>query len=230
MLQRLSSPWFRTSLIGTAACLLLVLLPFSPVAVIGGLGLIILLPGAQLMCWLGLYESRWDFKALTLSVVLGLVTSPLLTYWVALLLGFNRWVLLVVFSIYSLALAAWVSHSDAARPMIQNAAAAPDQPDDSSSRLWLITGLLIAFTALGVFLAYFELETAQGYYPVQMEDWQKHAGVAFALRETGVPPTSPFFYGMFPDDQLVYYYMLHLNGATLDLLQGGGRYLHEAFV
>jgi hypothetical protein len=209
---------------------LLVLLPFSPVAVIGGLGLIILLPGAQLMCWLGLYESRWDFKALTLSVVLGLVTSPLLTYWVALLLGFNRWVLLVVFSIYSLALAAWVSHSDAARPMIQNAAAAPDQPDDSSSRLWLITGLLIAFTALGVFLAYFELETAQGYYPVQMEDWQKHVGVAFALRETGIPPTSPFFYGMFPDDQLVYYYMLHLNGATLDLLQGGGRYLHEAFV
>ena len=233
MPQRLSSNWFRTSLVGTAAGLLLVLLPFSPVAVVGGLGLIILLPGAQLLRWLGFYEARWDFKALTLSVVLGLVTSPLLTYWVALLLGFNRWLLLLVFSIYSLALAAWVSRSDAAEPAVPNEvneATGPDQPDDSSPRLWLIAGLLIVFTALGVFLAYFELETAQGYYPVQMEDWQKHAGVAFALRETGVPPTSPFFYGMFPDDQLVYYYMLHLNGATLDLLQGGGRYLHEAFV
>jgi hypothetical protein len=172
MPQILSSNRYRTSLIATAATLLLVLLPFSPVAVMGGLGLIILLPGAQLMRWLGFYEARWDFKAMTLSVVLGLVTSPLLIYWVALLLGFNRWVLLVVFTIYGLALAAWVSRGDAAEPAVPNEMAAPAQPDDSSPRLWLVAGLLIAVTALGVFLAYFELETAQGYYPVQMEDWQ----------------------------------------------------------
>jgi hypothetical protein len=85
-------------------------------------------------------------------------------------------------------------------------------------------------TALGVFLSYLEVETANGFYPVQMEDWQKHYGVAFALRETGIPPTSPFFYGLFPEEKLIYYYFLHLNAATLDLLQGSGPALHYAFV
>jgi hypothetical protein len=99
-----------------------------------------------------------------------------------------------------------------------------------SGSSWLIAALLIGFTLLGVFLAYFELETDSGFFPVQMEDWQKHYGVAFALRYTGVPPTSMFFYGLFPDDALVYYYFLHLTGATLDLLQSGGAFLHNAFV
>ncbi|MCP4363589.1 MAG: hypothetical protein GY796_36785, partial [Chloroflexi bacterium] len=65
---------------------------------------------------------------------------------------------------------------------------------------------------------------------VQMEDWQKHYGVAYALRNTGIPPASMFFYGMFPDEQLVYYYFLHLSGATLDLLPGGAPFLHKGFV
>ncbi len=231
MQQFLSSNWFKRSLYFTVAAVLLTFVPFSPIAVAGGLALITILPGMQLTRWLGLYRQRWDFSTVTLSVALGMVTSPILIYWSSLLFGFSRGVLLVVFPVYIIILAGWLGR-DGSTPEStgRDEPTSPDEPADSSRLGWVIAALLIGFTALGVFLAYFELETAQGFYPVQMEDWQKHYGVAFALRYTGIPPTSMFFYGMFPNETLIYYYFLHLNGATLDLLQSGGPFLHNAFV
>jgi hypothetical protein len=209
---------------------LLTFVPFAPVAVVGGLALITVLPGAQLTRWLGLYQQRWGFRTITLSMALGAVTSPILIYWSSLLFGFSRGLVLLVLSLSIVVVAGWASRNDAVDESKPGQSIAPDEPADSSSRIWFVAALLIGFTALGVFLAYFELDTRQGYYPVQMEDWQKHYGVAFALRYTGVPPTSMFFYGMFPNEKLVYYYFLHLNGATLDLLQSGRPFLHAAFV
>ncbi|MCB0226257.1 MAG: hypothetical protein KDI02_21380, partial [Anaerolineae bacterium] len=226
MRQIFTSPWFRYSLYATLAALALILVPVAPVATVGGLMLLIFLPGGQLTRWLGLARGGLTFKNIALSTALGLVTSPILIYWSSLLFGFNRWTVLVTFSLYILALAAWVSH----RPPKIGEETPPIGLDGASLWTRLVIVLLIGITAVGVYLAYFELDTAQGYYPVQMEDWQKHYGVAFALRYTGVPPTSMFFYGMFPDEPLIYYYFLHLNGATLDLLQSGSPFLHQTFV
>lgn len=223
--QLLKHSWFSKTLLLTVMALLLTFVPFAPVAVVGGVLLIIALPGAQLMRWLGLYQRRWDFRAITLSVALGMVTSPLLIYWSSLLFGFNRWLLLVIFSAYVIALAGWVGRSETTSIETET-----DNIADNSAVSWWLAAFLICFTALGVFLAYFELNTPQGYYPIQMEDWQKHYGVAFSLRYTGIPPTSMFFYGMFPNDKLVYYYFLHLGAAALDLLQQGNPFLHNTFV
>ncbi|MEM7342666.1 MAG: hypothetical protein AAF485_00355 [Chloroflexota bacterium] len=219
----ISSPWLRNTIFITLAAVLLTFIPISPIGVLGGLVLLTILPGAQLMRWLGLYQQRWDFRAVILSLALGMVTSPLLIYWSSLLIGFNRWLILIVFSLYIIGLALWVSRED--QPASDTIFLI-----DNTRTSWVIAAILMSVAALGVFLAYFELETAQGFYPVQMEDWQKHYGVAFSLRQTGVPPTSMFFYGMFPEEPLIYYYLLHLNGATLDLLQQGQPYLHNAFV
>ncbi len=93
MQQILSSNYFKKNVYLTVAMVLLTLVPFSPVAVIGGLALITILPGAQLVRWLGFYQPRWDFKTVSLSVTLGMVTSPILIYWSSLLFGFNRWLL-----------------------------------------------------------------------------------------------------------------------------------------
>ncbi|MBN1218424.1 MAG: hypothetical protein JXM69_05830 [Anaerolineae bacterium] len=226
----LSSPWFRKTVALTIAAVILTFVPIAPLAIVGGLALTMVLPGVQLLHWLDLFRQQWDFRAVVLSIALGMVTSPILIYWSSLLFGFSRWPLLVVFSVYAIALAAWVSRNDSYITNNGNESDTSDEPADSSRRNWLLVALLIGVTALGVFLAYFELETAQGYYPVQMEDWQKHYGVAFALRYTGIPPTSMFFYGMFPQEKLVYYYFLHLNGATLDLLQNGQPALQLTFV
>lgn len=225
MQSRLSSQWFKRTVYFTLGAILFTFVPFFPLAGAGGLALLAILPGAQLMRWLGLFKQRWDFAQVVFSVVLGMVTSPILIYWSSLLFGLSRWLLLIVFPLYIVALAAWVSRNDPTPPPFP-----PAEPADATPRTWWVAALLIGVTALGVFLAYFELETAQGYYPVQMEDWQKHYGVAFALRYTGIPPTSMFFYGMFPHDELVYYYFLHLNGAALDLLHSGGPMLHHTFV
>ena len=227
--QALTSPWFRNTVYATAVAILLTFIPLAPIGLIGGLALLMALPGAQLTRWLGLSSRRWDFSTVTLSMALGMVTAPLLIYWSSLLFGFSRGVLLIVFPVYILLLAAWVSRRDGAESHSADPTSLEPLPE-STRRGWWIAAALIGFTALGVFLAYFELETAQGYYPVQMEDWQKHYGVAFALRYTGIPPTSMFFYGMFPHAELVYYYFLHLNAATLDLLQRGEPFLHHAFV
>jgi len=219
-----SLTWLNKTVIFTIAALLLTFVPVSAIGLLGGICMLTLLPGAQWLRWLGLYRHRWNFTTVTLSLVLGLVTSPIVIYWGSLLFGFSRGLLLVLFPLYIIVLAGWVSRRD-----LSPEQSAPE-PKDSSQTGWIVAALLIGFAVLGPVLAYFELETAQGYYPVQMEDWQKHYGVAFALRHTGVPPISPFFYGMFPDEQLVYYYFLHLTGAALDLLQSGGPYLHQAFV
>lgn len=226
MRQIFTSPWFRHTFYATLAALAFILIPVAPVGTVGGLMLLIFLPGAQLTRWLGLTRGGWTFKNIVFSTALGLVTSPILIYWSSLLFGFNHWTVLVVFSLYILALAAWVSFR-----LPEIADEAPPIGLNGASR-WtrLVIVLLMGITAVGVYLAYFELETPQGYYPVQMEDWQKHFGVAFALRYTGIPPTSMFFYGMFPNEPLIYYYFLHLNGATLDLLQSGSPFLHQTFV
>jgi len=223
MQQVLSSDWFTKSVIFTAVAVLFTFVPIAPVGVVGGLALLTILPGAQIARWLGLYQQRWNFATVVLSLALGMVTSPILIYWSSLIFGYSRALVLIIFPLYIIGLAAYVASSKPAAP-------SPTEPKDSSRGLWLAAALLISVTALGVFLAYFELNTPNGFYPVQMEDWQKHYGVAFALRHTGIPPTSMFFYGMFPDDTLVYYYFLHLNGATLDLLQQGGPFLHQSFV
>lgn len=227
----LTCRWFRQTAALTLAALLLTFVPHSPVAVIGGVLLLILLPGLQLSRWLGLHQDGSRLRAAIPGLALGLATSPILIYWSGLLFGLSRWLLLLLFPLYILALAALAGRAqpDPADP--GSAEQLPDQIHNIiTTRSWLIAALLIGFTTLGVFLSYSELETAQGYYPVQMEDWQKHYGVAFALRQTGIPPASPFFYGMFPDEPLVYYYFLHLSGAALDLIQGGGPFLHGAFV
>ncbi len=220
-----TSNWFKQTAIVTLAAVLITLVPFAPIAVIGPIVLLTLLPGAQLTHWLGLYKHKWHFETATLSLVLGLVTSPILIYWSSLIFGYTRLTLLIIFPIYILSLSAWISPKDSPQTRPQQASSI-----DCSRLSWLIAAGLIGFTVLGVFLAYFELNTQQGFYPVQMEDWQKHYGVAYALRNTGIPPTSMFFYGMFPEEQLVYYYFLHLTGATLDLMAGGGSFLHNAFV
>ncbi len=226
MQKLLLTKWFKQSVSLTLVATLLTLIPLAPIAIVGAVALITVLPGRQIVRWLGLYEQRWSFEKLTLSLALGLVTSPILIYWSSLLFGYSRVMLLIVFPAYIVALAAWVSRNDFKLAISQ----APISLPDSSRLSWIIAACLIGFTLVGVFLAYFELNTGQGFYPVQMEDWQKHYGVAFSLRHTGIPPSSMFFYGMFPDEQLVYYYFLHLSGASLDLLAGGGPMLHYAFV
>jgi hypothetical protein len=225
MQHLLSSNWFKLSAGLTLVAVALTFAPLTPVAILGGAALLTILPGAQLARWLGLYQGRWTFEAVALSLTLGMVTSPLLIYWNSLLFGFQRELLLVIFALYIIILAGYLARHDTL---------------PNTSPLSIIhyplsiinyqAVLLIGLTAVGVYLAYFEVETAQGYYPVQMEDWQKHYGVAFALRQTGVPPTSMFFYGLFPNDPLVYYYFLHLNGAALDLWQSGPPALHHTFV
>ncbi|MCB0210237.1 MAG: hypothetical protein KDJ52_12945 [Anaerolineae bacterium] len=226
MRQILTLPWFRHVFYATLIALGLILIPIAPVATVGGLILLIFLPGTQLTRRLGLAPNGWNFKNIALSTALGLVTSPIVIYWSSLLFGFNRWTVIIVFVVYILAMAAWISY----RPPETTDETLPIGLDGASLWTRLVIVLLMGITAVGVYLAYFELETPQGYYPVQMEDWQKHYGVAFALRYTGVPPTSMFFYGMFPDEPLIYYYFLHLNGATLDLLQSGPPFLHQTFV
>ncbi|MDM8526788.1 hypothetical protein QUF58_01140 [Anaerolineales bacterium HSG24] len=215
----INTPWFKTSLALTVATLILILIPVAPLSILGGLALLTLLPGRQWTRWLGLYRHWRDPQTILLSVVCGMLTTPLLIYWTGLLLDFNRMTLLLIMSLYILGL----TMLEAKQPI-------PAQPPHLNLKTSLpIIGLML-LTALGVFLAYFELETSQGYYPVQMEDWQKHYGVAYALRHTGIPPSSPFFYGMYPDEPLIYYYFLHLNGATLDMLAGGESHLHATFV
>ncbi|MDM8520437.1 hypothetical protein QUF64_10350 [Anaerolineales bacterium HSG6] len=213
------SPWFKTTLTLTVAAIFLILVPIAPLSMLGGLALLIVLPGAQWTRWLGLYRHWRDPQTILLSVTCGMLTTPLFIYWTGLLFGFTRLTILLILPLYILGLT-----------MLALKQPLSNQPP----RINLKTGLpiigLILLTALGVFLAYFELETSQGYYPVQMEDWQKHYGVAYALRHTGIPPSSPFFYGMYPDEPLIYYYFLHLNGATLDLLAGGESHLHATFV
>ena len=222
----LSSHWFRNSVFLTLGATLLLFIPWSPIAVLGGLALITILPGAQLLRWLGLYPGRWNFEAVVISIALGMVTSPVLIYWGGLLFGLSRPMLLLLLPLYNISLAAGVEYRAAGR----SSTIETGSESKASSGSWVLVGLLMGVSALGVALAYFELETGRGFYPVRMEDWQKHYGVAFALRYTGIPPTSMFFYGMFPDEQLVYYYFLHLNGAALDLLQNAGPFLHHSFV
>ncbi len=236
MKQRLlTSTWFKNSVYATAAAILLTLMPFAPIGIAGAVLLLTALPGVQWVRWLGLYRPDHPFQTITLSVALGMVTSPILIYWSGLLFGYPRWLLQFFFALYLGGRGGGVGKLAPPVPP-EGGMANASPPSGGTGGLEsvrygsLIAALLIGVTALGVFLAYFELETAQGFYPVQMEDWQKHYGVAFALRQSGVPPVNPFFYGMFPDEPLVYYYFLHLNGATFDLLQGGRLFLHQAFV
>jgi len=112
--QALTSPWFRNTVYATAVAILLTFIPLAPIGLIGGLALLMALPGAQLTRWLGLSSRRWDFSTVTLSMALGMVTAPLLIYWSSLLFGFSRGVLLIVFPVYILLLAAWVSRRDGA--------------------------------------------------------------------------------------------------------------------
>ncbi|HRV92899.1 MAG TPA: hypothetical protein P5526_12110, partial [Anaerolineae bacterium] len=98
MRQIFTSPWFRYSFYTLLAALALILVPVAPVGTVGGLMLLIFLPGAQLTRWLGLTQDGWTFKNIAFSTALGLVTSPILIYWSSLLFGFNRWTVLVVFS------------------------------------------------------------------------------------------------------------------------------------
>ena len=211
------STWFKYTLFATLITLTLTLLPFTPLALCGAVGLLIILPGLQLARWLDLTPTWQRPETLLVSLALGLVTSPILVYWSSLIFGFTRPMLLILLPLYVLLLA------KCEKLEVRNV-------KFQISHFSFIPLFLALITALGVFLSYFELQTNAGYYPVQMEDWQKHYGVAFALRQTGIPPTSPFFYGLYPDESLVYYYFLHLNGATLDLLQGGAPSLHASFV
>jgi len=214
------TPWLKSTLITTAIAVLFILIPLTPLNWVGGLILLTLLPGLQWIRWLGLYQSWRTPETILVSLALGMVTTPIIIYWAGLLLGYSWLIVLLIMMLYIIGVAVLAGSTP---PTL------PTTPTSNQSNYWFIPLGLSLITALGVFLAYFELATPDGYYPVQMEDWQKHYGVAFALRYTGIAPTSFFFYGMFPDETLIYYYFLHLNGATLDILQTNS-HLHYAFV
>ena len=100
MIQLLTSNWLKRSIYLTFAAVFFTFIPFSPIAILGGLILITILPGAQLVRWLGLYQQKWGFESVALSVTLGMVTSPILIYWSSLLFGYSRGLLLIVFPLY----------------------------------------------------------------------------------------------------------------------------------
>jgi hypothetical protein len=102
----LTSHWFKQTAALTLAASLLTFVPYSPVAVTGGVLLLILLPGLQLSRWLGLHQEGSRLRAAIPGLALGLATAPILIYWSGLLFGFSRWLLLFLFPLYILALAA----------------------------------------------------------------------------------------------------------------------------
>lgn len=203
------------TLILIVIAVLLALIPWPPLSLIGGVALMIVLPGRELARWLGL-ERGWP--GLVLSLALGLLIVPLILFWGGWLVGFSRLETVGICLLFTLGLA-WL-----------NRRYGPESDRSPAMRLdrWLIA--ILAILALSIGLAYLQPETAAGSYPVQMGDWVKHYGVAWAVRHTGIPPTNLFFGGMAPAEKIHYYYLFHLAVASLDIIRGGPSNIHTSFV
>jgi len=213
--------WLINSAIFALIAIILTLIPWMPIATGGGLALLTLLPGMQLVRWLGLWLGWRDVKSVVLSIALGLVVMPLLLFWSGWLFEVSRFGIIVVSVIFVLLLAWLNSYSTAEQRTVQ-----PPKPFEIN---WLVVVVLLLLAA-SIILAYTEGETGLGSYPIQMGDWVKHHGVTWSLRHTGIPPTDMFFTGMAPDKMLSYYYFFHLTTASLDILRGGPANVQAMFV
>jgi len=175
--------------------------------------LITWLPGGQIVRWLGLYSSWREGRTLILSVVCGLLVSPVVVYWGSAAFGFSRLTAIGALIVLSVGLAA-LNH---ARPLAGRSPA----PLCQTRRQYALFGVMMLVFCIGIVVPYLEPRTQAGVYPVEMADWFKHYGVSWSIRYTGVPPVDIFFYGNPARERLSYYYFFHLTAATLDILHGG---------
>lgn len=200
--------------------IILTFIPWTPIATVGALTLLTLLPGMQLARWLGLWRGWQNVQSFVLSIALGLVISPLLLFWLGWLFELSRGEILVVIGILVIGMAGVNSRYPSR---------GPETTPESVKMNWAVV-LVLVLLAVGIALAYTEGETGAGSYPIQMGDWVKHHGVTWSLRHTGIPPRDMFFAGMAPDKSLAYYYFMHLTTAALDILNGGPANVNSAFL
>jgi hypothetical protein len=231
MQTRHSSRWYSTAAhtrslmltaVITAAAVLLSLAPVPIISYPAAFVVAFLLPGVQVARFLGLYSSWREGRTLILSIASGLLFSPILGYWVSIGLGFDRWLILAALALFSL--------GGAGVNALWPNAGRPGEPLCQSRRQYACFGVLLTVLSLGILLTYIEGYSAEGVYPVEMGDWFKHYGVAWSIRNTGVPPVDIFFYGDPSRERLSYYYFFHLSVAILDLLHGGETSIYHSSV
>lgn len=200
----------------------LTLLPLPLLSFPAGLGLLVLLPGLQLVRALGLYANWREGRTLVLGLAAGLLVSPVCLYLASLAFGFSRPVVFLTPILLVVGLA-WLNR-------LWPAPAAPPAPLVQTRRQGFLLAGLLLLLALALLFPYLEGRTRAGLYPVEMADWFKHFGVSWAIRHTGVPPADIFFYGDPTRGKLAYYYFFHLTAASLDLLHGGVSSIYLSFV
>ncbi len=195
--------------------------PVPAVSFGAALILVIVLPGFQILRWLGLYADWREARTIILAVAAGILGSPVVVYWASKFLGFNRPVVFLALFLFIIGLAGlnrW-------RPV----AGRNPKPLLDTRRQYVLLSLLLAGLAVGIVIPYVRGYTAAGVYPVEMADWFKHYGVSWSIRYTGVPPVDIFFYGDPARGRLSYYYFFHLTVATLDLLHSGPSSIYLSF-
>ena len=213
--------------LGTAALLalgmaLVALMPIPAVSFPASVGLLILLPGLQIVRWLGLYASRREGRTIILSVASGLLIMPIFLHWAGLAFGFSRPVAFAVPLLLTIALAGL----NTLRPT----AGRSPKPLFESRRQYVLFGVLMLVLVVGIIVPYVRGYTPAGVYPVEMGDWFKHYGVSWSIRHTGVPPVDIFFYGDPAQERMSYYYYFHLTAATLDYLHGGASSVYHSII
>ena len=206
----------------TATAVLLSLVPVPIISYPAAFVVAFVLPGIQVVRFLGLYSSWRDGRTFILSTASGLLFAPIVGYWVSISVGFDRWPILAALVLFSL-VGAWVN---AKWPN----AGRQGEPLCQSRWHYACFGVLLTMLSLGILLTYIEGHSSAGVYPVEMGDWFKHYGVAWSIRNTGVPPVDVFFYGDPSRERLSYYYFYHLSVAILDLLHGGESSIYHASV
>ncbi|RME72352.1 MAG: hypothetical protein D6784_13665, partial [Chloroflexi bacterium] len=212
--------WLLQSTLLILTALLLMNLPWFPVSVIGGVLLLILLPGMQIVRWLGLWTGWRHLYSVILSLAFGVSIVPLLIFWTGWLEGLSK-ISISLTLVLATTIGALFNHYF------------PLSSQKLPRGVKKIPPIVIGTSAiivLSIILAYLEPRTDAGSYPVEMGDWIKHHGVAWSLRETGIPPKNIFFAGPEPDSPLTYYYFTHLNVAALDWLSNNPININTAFI
>jgi hypothetical protein len=209
--------------IATASVITLVLLPIALgipiVSLVAALVLVLYMPGAQIVKWLGLFN-RWnDVQSFCLSVAASMIVSPPLLYWAGLVLGFQKGTILAVLSGFVLLLSLVNCYQN-------TAISAPFSPLVESKRhaILLVAALAVSACLLG--LPFLDLHTASGVYPVEMTDWRKHYGTVWSLEQTGIPPRNVFFAALGPAYPLIYYYFFYLPVAAVDMIAHAQPQIH----
>jgi hypothetical protein len=163
------------------------LVPIPVISFPAGIVLLIVLPGIQIIRWLGLYAHWREARTLILALAAGVLTAPVVVYWVSKAVGFNRPAIFIAITVFIIGLA-WLNNR---QPVTKY----PAIPIFETHRQSIFFGLLTALLMVGIVAPLFRGHAGGGVYPVEMADWFKHFGVSWSIRHTGVPPVDIFFFG-----------------------------------